>query len=97
MWPFLVSIEGFTLPSYFVINSLAFSIGVVWIFKRAQQFKMDQNSVLDIALAGMLGGFIGARLAHILFEQPRFYWEHLDFIYKFSKQDKVRLNFSTFS
>src|SRR4051812_35594687 len=83
MWPFVVHTEGFEIPSYILINSLAFSIGVLLIYFRAKKQGFDTNAVLDVALAAMLGCFVGARLAHVLIEHPQFYFGHPSFIFKF--------------
>src|SRR4051812_28375009 len=83
MWPFVVHTEGFELPSYIVINSLAFSIGVIWVYFRAKKKNLDTNAILDVAVAAMLGCFIGARVAHILIEHPGFYLAHPSFIFRF--------------
>lgn len=83
MWPLLISTPGFEIPTYMAVISLAYSVGVIWVYRRALTAGEDPNAILDVALAAMIGGFIGSRLAHVVFEQPRFYWEHPGSIFKF--------------
>ncbi len=83
MWPLLFDSSGFAIPTYIVVNSLVFSLGIVWIFYRAVARKFDPNAVLDISLVAMIGCFVGARGAHILIEHPEFYSKHPEMIYKF--------------
>ena len=83
MWPLLIHTDTWALPTYIVVNSLAFSLAVLWIYLRAPKAHMDQNKVLDVTLAVMIACFVGARLFHIVLEEPRFYWEHPSFIFKF--------------
>lgn len=73
MKPILFETQWFFIPTYLLTISLAFSIGIVWVYFRAAKFKMDQNQVLDAMLASMIGGFIGARLMHVIFEAPGIY------------------------
>jgi len=82
MWPFIYHSESMVLPTYIVINSLVFSLGVFWIYLRAAKYHLNQNHVLDVSLAAMIGIFVGARGFHILIEHPGFYWEHPSFVLK---------------
>jgi phosphatidylglycerol:prolipoprotein diacylglycerol transferase len=79
----LVHNDYLVLPSYLFIISLTYSIGIIWFSERAKKAQMNFRFSLDLSLAFMLGGFIGARLFHVLYEQPRFYWEHPEAIFMF--------------
>jgi phosphatidylglycerol---prolipoprotein diacylglyceryl transferase len=83
MWPFLVQTDGFYLPTYIVVNSLVFSFGTVWIYRRALKRGFNVNAVLDILLFAMLGCFAGARLAHVLVERPDYYLANPMAVFKF--------------
>src|SRR4051812_45214443 len=83
MWPFILRFEGFSLPTYIVLNSLVFSLGVVWAAIRAKRLGFDVNQILDISLACMIGAFLGARLFHVFFEQPHYYIEHPAMVFQF--------------
>lgn len=37
---------------------------------------------MDLCMAAMVGGFVGARLFHIVYEQPMFYWSHPEQIWR---------------
>ena len=44
---------------------------------RAKKMKMDAHTTLDLSLAIMLGGFLGARFLHVIYEAPAHYREDL--------------------
>jgi phosphatidylglycerol:prolipoprotein diacylglycerol transferase len=64
-----------SLPTYYAIISLTYCLAILWFYKRCEQRKLSQKTAMDIALLLLLGGFVGARLFHILFEQPSHYLE----------------------
>ncbi len=43
------------------------------LVKRVQHLNLNKNDGLDIALALMVGGLIGARLMHVFYESPAYY------------------------
>lgn len=61
------------IPTYLFIISLSFSIGVVWVSRRALRGKMDHKFALDLGLAFMIGSMVGARLFHVFYERPDIY------------------------
>jgi len=71
------------IPTYLLIISITYSLGIVWVVKRSQKLALDRSMALDICLCVMLGGFLGARLFHILYEMPNYYWEQPKEIFKF--------------
>jgi phosphatidylglycerol---prolipoprotein diacylglyceryl transferase len=58
----------------FVI-SLSFSIGVIFVSKRARHFGLDHKLALDLCLAFMVGSLLGSRIFHVLYERPDLYWQ----------------------
>lgn len=76
MYPEIHVTAHLSLPSYLMVISLTYCLALIWLVKRTDQFDMDQNVALDIALAIMIGGLVGARLFHVFYEAPQFYWEH---------------------
>ncbi len=82
MWPYLPGPDGF-IPTYYVLTSLAFALSVLWVTKRAKLKKIDVTTVMDISLCLMIGGLIGGRLGHVLFEQPTLYIKNPLGIFKF--------------
>jgi phosphatidylglycerol:prolipoprotein diacylglycerol transferase len=75
MYPILFLGNGLTVPTYFLVISLAYIIGQIWLIRRARQQQMSVAVTLDIVLILMIGGFIGGRLAHVFYEYPLFYWQ----------------------
>lgn len=71
--PYLRLGNDLLVPTYFIVISLSLCIALVWLVRRAERFELDRNAVLDIALAVMLGGFLGARVLHVLHEAPSYY------------------------
>lgn len=67
-----------TIPTYIVFLSLLYSGLLFYISKRAQKRNLSDSSIqpkiaLDLALLIMLGGFLGARVLHVFFEEPAYY------------------------
>lgn len=70
MWPVV-----FQLPTYIVVISLIYTTHLFWLVHRSQKFDFERNRVLDVAMGVMIGGFVGARLLHVLWEEPAYYWQ----------------------
>lgn len=73
MYPHLHVTESISLPTYLVVMSLVYCGALLWVVRRAQRLEVDRTRALDIALILMIGGFIGARLFHVVWEMPDFY------------------------
>lgn len=67
MLPYL-TIGPMVIPVYFFILSFVYTGAVYWTYKRALQCGFDVRNALDLGLAMMLGGFIGARALHVFYE-----------------------------
>ncbi len=65
----------FRIQTYFVVISLVLCICAVWIPKRAEARGRSPRLALDLFLVAMVGGFVGARLLHIFWEEPAYYFE----------------------
>lgn len=75
---------GFTtVPTYYLILSLVYCIGIFWFYKRCEQRNLPQKNAMDISLIILISGFIGARLTHVIFEQPDHYLHHPSEIFYF--------------
>ena len=61
------------IPTYYFIISLACCVCILWFYRRCRSFDLSQKRGMDIALVLLITGFIGARLVHILFENPSYY------------------------
>ena len=73
MKPILFYIGDIPVPSYFVILSVTYCIGIYWFFKRAKSLDLNGNYALDFALIIMIFGFLGGRLFHVFYEYPGYY------------------------
>ena len=82
MYPW-IKLGPVEVPTYFVLISLSFIICMVWLVQRTKKYQLSPERALDLALVIMLSGFIGARLAHILIEEPGYYWNHPAAIFYF--------------
>lgn len=78
-WSGFLPILRFTptvfVPTYFVIASLAFIIGMLLLMKRAEQYNLSRKVAADSALLVMVSGFVGSRLFHVFFEEFGYYRE----------------------
>ena len=63
------------IPSYILIISIAYCLGIVWSIKRAKKLQMSVNECINICFCVMFGGFFGARIFHVLYEVPEFYFK----------------------
>lgn len=68
--------------TYFAIISIAFCFGMIWFAKRADENELSQKTAMDIGLALMVGGFLGARIFHIAYEAPDLYLAHPSQIFR---------------
>lgn len=73
MAPFIHLTDQIHFPTYLVIISLAYTLSVVWVFYRAPNFSLERAIALDLGLMIMVGGFLGARLFHIFYENLEYY------------------------
>lgn len=74
MYPFIHVTDSFIIPTYILILSLTYSLGLVGVDLRAKARDLSRGMALDISLALMVGGFLGARIFHVVYEQPERYW-----------------------
>jgi phosphatidylglycerol:prolipoprotein diacylglycerol transferase len=66
---------GFSIETYYIVISLAFSAALFWLVRRAEKRNILRNLALDVSLAVMIAGFLGARFLHVFFEEPAYYLE----------------------
>lgn len=68
-----IEIGAIRIQSYFVVISLVLSAIAFWIPKRAANLDFSPRRALDLYIIAMISGFVGARLLHILWEEPAYY------------------------
>lgn len=72
MFPTL-TIFGLSISTYFLVISVASIIGSLWFIKRCEQRDLKRITAIDMTLVCLVGGFLGARLLHIFWEESDFY------------------------
>ena len=68
----LFSIGPFTIHGYGLMIALGILACITMGMYRARKRNMSDEAVLDIAIFGVLFGFLGAKLLYVLVEFPRF-------------------------
>ena len=83
MFPVIKITDSLNLPVYLLIVSLIYTFSLFWIIKRSEKLNFSREHTLNLSLMIMLGGFLGARLLHVLYEEPLYYKENISNIFKF--------------
>ncbi|MBA3638439.1 MAG: prolipoprotein diacylglyceryl transferase [Acidobacteriota bacterium] len=65
MYPVLFEIRGFEVTSFGAMLAVAALVGI-WIFRRELRRSSLPESAVDAALAGVLGGIVGAKLLWVV-------------------------------
>lgn len=73
----------FRIPSYFFFLTMGFMLATNIIIRETERAGDDVRTMLDLAILILIGGLVGGRLGHILFEMPRLYVEHPEYILQF--------------
>lgn len=68
-----IQIGPIRVQSYFVVISFVFSALSFLIVKRARYLDFSSKRALDLYIGSMIGGFLGARLFHALWEERDYY------------------------
>lgn len=71
------------VPTYLLAISLIYSSMLFWVVRRAASFYLQKRITLDLSLAVMVGGFLGARLLHVVYEEPKYYLENPLNVFRF--------------
>lgn len=74
MFPLIQITETVFLPTYLLVISATYSLLIIWLHKRSLKYNFNVNHSLNLALTIMIAGLVGARLFHILYEQPNLYF-----------------------
>jgi phosphatidylglycerol---prolipoprotein diacylglyceryl transferase len=73
MYPVLINLWGYSLPSFGVMLALAILIGAFWISKRAKAIGQNPDVYIEGLMWMMISAIIGARLFYIGFF-PALFW-----------------------
>ncbi len=83
MLPLLHLGPNLYIPTYFVWASVTYSLCLIYLAHRAERLEMPRKLALDLAFIVMIGGFIGARLFSVFYEEWPFYRKHPLMIFEF--------------
>ncbi|MCC7263557.1 MAG: prolipoprotein diacylglyceryl transferase [Candidatus Latescibacteria bacterium] len=74
MYPFLLEIGSFRLPTFGLMVALGFLVALWVLQKELPRRGFDEELGSSIITAGMVGGLVGAKLYFVLFEMPGATW-----------------------
>lgn len=76
MRPFLFHIGSIGVPAFFFMIMIAALSATFYAYHLAKKEKgLDPVVMLDLGIIGIIASVIGARVIHILVENPGYYWE----------------------
>ncbi len=76
MFPTVSISATLSIPTYFVLITIACIIALFWTQKRALKLDLSVKHALDLCLICFVSGFLGGRLFHIFYESPEYYIEN---------------------
>lgn len=79
MYPAIV-FGNMVIPTYYLMISLGSWLGVMWFLKRTPP--EDENLAINTTLIGLIAGFVGARLLHVIYEAPTVYMKDLRLVFE---------------
>lgn len=83
MKPILFKIGTLEFPSYTLMVMLGILAATFVGYKIAQRRSLSLVAILDLAILGIILGFVGARLAHVLVEAPMRYLQDPKLVFYF--------------
>lgn len=69
--PDLISIGPVTIKWYGVIIAVGFLLAMIYALKRAKEFDLNPDRMIDVVLVSALFAFVGARLYYVVFSEER--------------------------
>lgn len=71
-----------SLPVYWygILIALGFILAILYVSRRAKEFGVDADRMLDVVLGGAIGGIVGARAYYVLLQWD-YYGQNLDQIF----------------
>ena len=74
MLPFL-HIGSLVIPTYYLVISVTVCLTLVWLRIRLRRSDLSDLVAMDVSLVLMIASFVGARLLHVVYENPEVYWQ----------------------
>lgn len=75
MRPILFHIGSIPVPPFFLSIMVGALLTTYMTYRLARRQGLSEVVVLDMGIIGIVGSIVGARLFHIFFEAPKYYWE----------------------
>lgn len=75
MYP-IVDFGLFQIPTFFLVIACLMGLAFFMTTKRSRKLHVDENFSLDLVLALVVGSILGARCAHIIFENLDYYLQN---------------------
>ncbi|HEY1214395.1 MAG TPA: prolipoprotein diacylglyceryl transferase [Bryobacteraceae bacterium] len=75
MYPKLISIGSFYIPTYGVLVALGFLAGLMIALRLARRSGLPADKIANLAVYCAIGGIAGAKLFMFFFDAP-YYWAH---------------------
>jgi len=79
MYPAIV-FGTLVIPTYYLLISLGSWLGVMWFLKRTPP--EDESLAINTTLIGLIAGFAGARLFHVIYEAPAYYAKDIRLVFE---------------
>lgn len=77
MFPELSLGDSWNIPTAVLFISLLSAFILFYIFNRTKKYtQFDPKTALDLTMTLMTSGFIGARLLHVVYENPEYYFHN---------------------
>lgn len=76
MYPFVHLAGGYEIPIYYLVLSLDTCLLLFWLRRRTESRGLDLRIAWDAALVTMISAFVGARLLHVIYENPEIYLQN---------------------
>jgi phosphatidylglycerol:prolipoprotein diacylglycerol transferase len=74
-WP-VIQIGSLILPTYYIVISAVLTITTLYVYKRAERLQYSGTTAMDLYLTALICGALGARLMHVFYEAPDYYWQY---------------------
>lgn len=65
--PVALKVGNISIYWYGIIVCTAFILAFLYVYKNSKRFSLDKNSMIDVFLASVVAGIVGARLYYVLF------------------------------
>lgn len=63
-----ISVFGFPIYWYGILIACGLVLAMIYAFYHAEKFGVDSDRMMDVVIAGVIGGVIGARLYYVIFQ-----------------------------